>query len=269
LGFSDLQAECSWCKHRERSTSRVLGRHFRVLPQRLVANSLTVGSERRICGAKPPNRSGRRATPPVSERRTRGRAFRAPVTLRASPIGGRAGMLEAVVACAVPFGGRSRRSSLCAVTSDGAAREHGRNELHRDPSRSAGAVLPRHLERGRSRFLGAEATLLGPRYRSSEYPRGFLRGGMCDSTRRSGFARSSSPGGCLPPTSHRGGSRAQDTQRGSSDVSHGVRLLSAYEPRRSLCRFASPAPSALRVSHSLSGLSPPGPRGFVSRHIRP
>jgi hypothetical protein len=53
------------------------------------------------------------------------------------------------------------------------------------------------------------------------------------------------------------------------DSSRGVRSPSASEPRRSLRRFASPAPSALRVSHPLSGLSPPGPRGSVSRHIRP
>lgn len=40
--------------------------------------------------------------------------------------------------------------------------------------------------------------------------------------------------------------------------------------RRSLsCRFTSPTPSAPRVSHSLSGLIPPAPRGFISRHIRP
>jgi hypothetical protein len=77
------------------------------------------------------------------------------------------------------------------------------------------------------------------------------------------------PERCLPPESHRSGARAQDAQREYDDISHGVRILSAYEPRRSLCRFTSPAPSALRVSHSLSGLSPPGPRGFVSRHIRP
>jgi hypothetical protein len=33
-------------------------------------------------------------------------------------------------------------------------------------------------------------------------------------------------------------------------------------------RFTSPTPSALRVSHPLSGLLPPRPCGFVSRHIR-
>lgn len=34
-------------------------------------------------------------------------------------------------------------------------------------------------------------------------------------------------------------------------------------------RLTSPAPSAHRVSHPLSGLIPPWPRGFVSRHCRP
>jgi hypothetical protein len=42
------------------------------------------------------------------------------------------------------------------------------------------------------------------------------------------------------------------------------------QPRGSLARrLASPAPSALRVSHPLSGLIPSRPRGSVSRHIRP
>jgi len=62
---------------------------------------------------------------------------------------------------------------------------------------------------------------------------------------------------------------ARHAVRDLDDSSHGVRPPSAFEPGRSLCRFASPAPSALRVSHPRSGLSPPGPRGFVSRHIRP
>jgi hypothetical protein len=87
--------------------------------------------------------------------------------------------------------------------------------------------------------------------------------------RRSGAAARLSAEGCLPPSSHRSGAWVQDTQRGLDDSSHEVRSPSASEPRRSLCRFASPTPSALSVSHALSGLIPPGPRGFVSRHIRP
>lgn len=37
---------------------------------------------------------------------------------------------------------------------------------------------------------------------------------------------------------------------------------------RSLRRFTSPTPSALRVSHPLNGLIPPEPCGLVSSHIR-
>jgi len=135
---------------------------------------------------------------------------------------------------------------------------------------------------GRSRdgcFLGAVCAAQAangaskpPRLRRSA-SRATLEGtigeGMNGRTRRSGSSRAPSPGGCLPPVIRRSGSRAQDTQREFDDNSHGVRILSAYEPGRSLRRFTSPAPSALRVSHPLSGLSPPGPRGFVSRHIRP
>ena len=91
----------------------------------------------------------------------------------------------------------------------------------------------------------------------------------CEPSRRSGTAARLSIEGRLPPSLHRSGALVQDTQRGLDDSSLGVRSPSASEPGRSLCRFASPTPSALRVSHSLSGLIPPGPRGFVSRHIRP
>lgn len=42
------------------------------------------------------------------------------------------------------------------------------------------------------------------------------------------------------------------------------------QPRRSLARrLASPAPSAPRVSHPLSGFIPSRPRGSISRHIHP
>ena len=78
------------------------------------------------------------------------------------------------------------------------------------------------------------------------------------------------PESCLPPVRHRSDESMQDTQRGNSTTPpNGVRSPSAFEPRRSSCRFASPTPSALRVSHPRSGLIPPGPCGFVSRHIHP
>jgi hypothetical protein len=60
------------------------------------------------------------------------------------------------------------------------------------------------------------------------------------------------------------------TQREPVGTFHRVRFPSA-EPARAIVAqwFTSPLPSALRVSHPLSGLIPPGPRGFVSRHIHP
>jgi hypothetical protein len=202
-----------------------------------------------------------RSTPP----KARGRV---PVVERGNPIAGRAGMLEAKGACAVSGGGRGRRSSLCAVTSDGAARERfaasftGPRAEARAGASSTRRARPKPCSRRRSCPFGGSR----PKQRAPlRAPRG--GGGRSDPPRRV-FTHIVTRG-CLPPTGHPGGPQAQDTQRGYGDVSHGVRFLSAYEPRRSLCRFASPAPSALGVSHSLSGLSPPGPRGSVSRHIRP
>lgn len=49
----------------------------------------------------------------------------------------------------------------------------------------------------------------------------------------------------------------------------GFGSLQRNQTRRSLRRFTSPSPSTLRGSHPHSGLIPPGPCGFVSRHIRP
>jgi hypothetical protein len=76
----------------------------------------------------------------------------------------------------------------------------------------------------------------------------------------------------LPPALHIGrwGSRVQDAQRGIwTTPPMGFGPLRRVRSGRSLHRFASPIPSALRVFHPLSGLIPPGPRGFVSRHFRP
>jgi hypothetical protein len=75
---------------------------------------------------------------------------------------------------------------------------------------------------------------------------------------------------CLPCRRYRGSASPQDTQREIDGASRGVRPLSAKSAQAVVTRrFASPTPSALRVSHPLSGLIPPGPGGFVSRHIRP
>lgn len=62
---------------------------------------------------------------------------------------------------------------------------------------------------------------------------------------------------------------AQDTQQEAEAPSVGFESFRRNQPGRSLRRFTSPAPFALRVSHPLSDLIPPGPCGFVSRHIRP
>ena len=126
--------------------------------------------------------------------------------------------------------------------------------------------------RGRSRNNLCEDSLAPPHDRSRQAHPGIHGFGVCSSPRRSGAARVPF---CprLPPTWLRSDrslpGSVRDTQRDFDDSSHGVRSPSASELGRSLCRFASPTPSVLRVSHPLNGLIPPEPRGFVSRHIRP
>ena len=130
-------------------------------------------------------------------------------------------------------------------------------------------VLPRHPGRSRSSEFSVEAALSEARGEPRAPSRAPSGRGCATGPAEAGLIAHRHPLAASHSSDHRSGPRAQDTQRGRSDVSHGVRFLSAYDPRRSLCRFTSPTPSALGVSHSLSGLSPPGPRGFVSRHIRP
>jgi len=191
----------------------------------------------------------------------RGSAGRASVAKRASPRCGGAGCSRRWRA-RVPNVGRSVGTARCGATSgDADANVAATSFTCPGPKPRAGASST-SPKRRRSYPVGSSRQAV----RALE---GSIGEGMSAGTCRSGCSRAPSPGGCLPPASHRGGAQAQDTQRECDDISHGVRILSAFEPRRSLCRFTSPAPSALRVSHPLSGLSPPGPRGFVSRHIRP
>lgn len=77
--------------------------------------------------------------------------------------------------------------------------------------------------------------------------------------------------GCLPAGPQpRLGHERKTRSRTTDDTFPGVRSLSAKAARAVVaCRFASPTPSVLRVSHPLDGLIPPGPCGFVSPHIRP
>jgi hypothetical protein len=88
--------------------------------------------------------------------------------------------------------------------------------------------------------------------------------------RRSGAVRQpfsrKLPPTCAPPRWFAG---ARHAAWDMDDSSLGVRSPSAFRAQASLRRFTSPTPSALRVSHPLSDLRPPGPCGSVSRHIRP
>jgi hypothetical protein len=83
--------------------------------------------------------------------------------------------------------------------------------------------------------------------------------------------REGGPRGCLPGGHRPRPAAPRKTRSGTSDDTFpGVRSLSANRARAIVaCRFASPTPSVLRVSHPLDGLIPPGPCGFVSPHIRP
>ena len=154
----------------------------------------------------------------------------------------------------------------------------------RGPARTPSARDELRLARGRSRGLGAlrggasgRAGLAASKSPSRVPPTEVgrpLEGTLgVPATRPLAEARwpvSLSLESCLVLPFHRGGARVRDTQCGKSTTPPlGFGPLRRLESRRSLCRFTSSAPSALRVSHPLSGLSPPGPRGFVSRHIHP
>lgn len=79
-----------------------------------------------------------------------------------------------------------------------------------------------------------------------------------------------SSGGASGPLGPDKGRRARDAQQENNDTFPGVRFLSANSVQMIVtCRFASPTPSALRVSHPLNGLIPSAPCGLVSCHFRP
>jgi len=268
MRFFDLRTDRSRCKQNERTTSPVLGRHYRVFPQRLVADSLNERSERCICGAKPPSHSNRTATLPVTEHTPEGVWTAPSLTDGASPSGNEAGWLEASDErlCRTSAEAGVRHGPLPQVA---ASSERRRNELHQTRAEARERCF---LEASKEAEASVLATKL-PCWKDTaeamnvrEGSFGFRGAGQLTEVR---WSPDRPPERCLPPVGHRSGTQAQDAQREVDDTSHGVRFLSAFEPRRSLCRFASSTPSAHRVSHSLSGLSPPGPRGFVSRHIRP
>jgi hypothetical protein len=174
LRFFDLRTDRSRCKQIERSTSPVLGRHYRVLPQRLVDDSLNEMSLRCICGAKPPSHSNRTAARPVTEHTPEGVRSAPSLSDGASPKRQRSRIARHEERTPVTNFGRSRDSTRHAATSDGAQRTTSQRASP-DPGRSTGTVLPRSLKRSRSFSLGNEATLLEEHGRSCERPLGFLR----------------------------------------------------------------------------------------------
>jgi hypothetical protein len=184
LRIFDLRTDRSRCKHTERTASRVLGRHYRVLPQRLVDDSLHETSFRRICGAKPPSHSNRTAARPVTEHTPEGVRSASSLTKGASPWRQRSRIARSEERTPVKNFGRSRDSTRHAATSDGAQRTTSQRASP-DPNRSSGTVLPRGLERSRSSSLGNEATLLEEHGRSCERPLGFPRVSWNGATHRS------------------------------------------------------------------------------------
>jgi hypothetical protein len=184
LRIFDLRTDRSRCKHIERTASHVLGRHYRVLPQRLVDDSLNEMSLRRICGAKPPSHSNRTTARPVTERTPEGVRPAPSLSAGASPKRQRSRIARGAERTPVKNVGRSRDSTRHAATSDGAQRTTSQRASP-DPSRSTGTVLPRSLKRSRSFSLGNEATLSEEHGRSSERPLGFPRVSWNGSAHRS------------------------------------------------------------------------------------
>jgi hypothetical protein len=167
-----------------------------------------------------------------------------------------------------PDFGRSR--GLTRTRSHDGAHANSVAKSYTCPEPKLETVLLHRVRFGRSRDFGDEAALSKGYGRSRSRPQGRPRGLDCDSTRRSGSSHSPSSRK-LPPTDvlPKRLASARHAAWEFDDNSHGVRFLPAFELGRSLRRFTSPAPSTLRVSHPLSGLSPPGPRGFDSRPIPP
>jgi hypothetical protein len=130
----------SRCKHSERSAFHVLGRHFRVLPQRLVVNSVSVSSVLiKLRGAKSSFCSSRRATQPVRFTRPKACAPSPRYRPGRTPSDSEAGTLEARIESAVSNFGRSLGSTLCAATSDCTTREHRSQRASPEPEPKLGS----------------------------------------------------------------------------------------------------------------------------------
>jgi hypothetical protein len=205
---------------------------------------LALRGAKRFCGSAICYVSGFRPTSP----RDRGPILQ--LQLNESPVA-EAQRLDAGFACAV--GRVPKRSSDC----DGLSIVT-RRRLHasfiRFSGRSLGigcVLLARSL--GRSRGLRLEASTL---FVSRSPPR-WCRGNPWEPR--------------LPPIAVAAEAAVRCKTRSRILTAPPVRFGSVRRNQlgRSLRRFASPAPSAHRVSHSHSGLLPTEPCGFVSRHIRP
>jgi hypothetical protein len=242
-----------------------------------------------ICGAKSPSDSSRSTAHPVSGHTPEGVRAESSSSRGASPerwrsriapSGGFA-LSRASAEAGVRFGTQSaatwqsRTGAEASVrlgtrSHDGAHANTLTGSFTQSRAEARVRVLPHRFDFGRSRALDGGAILLGAIGRSRLRPPGYPRFRGTDWTYRSGSnraPRSRELPPTLEPPKRIGGARHAAWE--FDDNSHGVRVLPAFEPGRSLCRFASSAPSALRVFHPLSGFIPPGPRGFVSRHIRP
>lgn len=119
------------------------------------------------------------------------------VAVWASPNEGEAGCSNGDI-YAVSCVDRSRRSSLHAVTSDGAHANIVASSFTRAQAEARERVPPQRLEVGRSRNLDTEATHLEAHGRSCEHPPGFLRGPGVRSLTEVKSRAPSSRGG--PPT---------------------------------------------------------------------
>jgi hypothetical protein len=158
MRFFDLRTDRSRCKQSKRSTSRALGCHSRVLPQRLVDDSLIEKSLGRICGAKPPDGSNRSAAFPVPESTPEG------VRTESSSSDGQARTIAKPEArdsdvSAAPNVGRSFGSTRCDVTNDEANTNTVVTSFTWTRAEARERVLPRRVGSDRSHTRSAEATL--------------------------------------------------------------------------------------------------------------
>jgi hypothetical protein len=155
MRFSDRRGDRLRCEHLGRSASHVLGRHYRVLPQRLVVGFELAWREGRVCGAKPPFRvvrvlrfrsrlTGPRASVPRIRRRPGEPGRRRSRSARSGRVSG------------VSVFGRSRRPALHTATGGGVPANELTASFTRPRAEARGRVLLRGCGRDRSSARGDE-----------------------------------------------------------------------------------------------------------------